>query len=123
MSAQETCGETVYWWDGEYEEQCELPPDHEGDHYDGAFWFDDDNGCVDHLHPEPERVPAGPKLVRHELYRRSDGQLVACHLVAKGLTLAYTPPSWWPDWPHGYEWRVSDVEVGATAPSANSPSC
>lgn len=116
MSTQTTCSRTVFWWDGEYEGQCALPPDHEGDHHDGAFWFDDDNECVDHLHPEVEAVnPSVPRLVRHELYRHSDGRLMAQHLVMEGESLTWTPPPYTPDWPHGYEWRISDM--GTKAPS------
>jgi hypothetical protein len=40
-----TCGKFVYWWNGEYEGNCELLEDHEpGDrHFDGLSWFNDDN--------------------------------------------------------------------------------
>lgn len=43
------CYKMLYWWNGEYEGNCELPPDHEGPHYDGSYWFNDDNEEV----PEP----------------------------------------------------------------------
>ena len=46
----EPCGKMVYWWDGEYEGECELPADHEGFHYDGLSWYNDDNEEV----PAPE---------------------------------------------------------------------
>lgn len=45
------CGRTVYWWDGEYEGECELPAGHVGPHFDGTHWFNDDNEEVD---PSPE---------------------------------------------------------------------
>lgn len=35
------CGHTVYWWDGEYEGECELPSGHGGAHYDGLSWYND----------------------------------------------------------------------------------
>lgn len=46
-SSRETCGERVYWWDGEYEGECELPKGHQGPHFDGLSWFDDDGEPVD----------------------------------------------------------------------------
>lgn len=48
----QTCDKLVYWWDGEYENNCKLPRGHEGDHWDGTSWFDDDTACTDHLHPD-----------------------------------------------------------------------
>jgi|GEM_PF-4501044 hypothetical protein len=33
------CRECVYWWDGEYEGNCELPEGHEGHHFDGLSCF------------------------------------------------------------------------------------
>lgn len=36
------CNEFVSWWGGEYEGNCERDPDHEGDHYDGLSWYDDE---------------------------------------------------------------------------------
>jgi len=39
----EKCGESVYWWDGEYEGHCERSVGHEGPHFDGMSWFNDDN--------------------------------------------------------------------------------
>lgn len=48
------CGRHVYWWDGEYEGVCELPDDHDGDHYDGLSWFDDLNECTDYAHCDEE---------------------------------------------------------------------
>lgn len=41
------CGKAVFWWDGEYEGECELPEGHEGDHFDGLSWFNDDGHEVD----------------------------------------------------------------------------
>jgi hypothetical protein len=37
------CGRGVYWYDGEYEGNCELSEEHQGAHYDGLCWFGDDN--------------------------------------------------------------------------------
>lgn len=53
-----TCDKHVYWWNGEYDNNCELDTDHEGDHWDGLSWFDDDNECTDYHHngPPPERT-------------------------------------------------------------------
>lgn len=45
--ATEHCRRIVFWWDGEYEGECELPLDHDGPHYDGLSWFDDDGSQVD----------------------------------------------------------------------------
>jgi len=47
------CGKMVYWWDGEYEGGCELVTDHEGPHYDGLSWYNDDNEEVSP--PEEEK--------------------------------------------------------------------
>jgi len=44
------CAEFVSWWDGEYEGECELPEGHDGDHYDGLSWYDDDGRCTDDEH-------------------------------------------------------------------------
>ena len=37
------CDEFIYWWDGEYEGNCERPLGHSGDHYDGVSWYDDEH--------------------------------------------------------------------------------
>lgn len=37
-----TCYETVFWYDGEYEGECELVKYHAGPHFDGLCWWDDD---------------------------------------------------------------------------------
>lgn len=37
------CGKFVSWWDGEYEGWCELPLMHDGPHFDGMSWYDDDS--------------------------------------------------------------------------------
>jgi len=47
----EPCGEGVYWWDGEYEGNCELPKGHDGPHFDGLSWFNDDNEEVEEPKP------------------------------------------------------------------------
>lgn len=36
------CWKPVYWWDGEYEGNCERDPEHEGDHFDGLSWYTDE---------------------------------------------------------------------------------
>jgi hypothetical protein len=45
--APPACGKFVYWWDGEYEGNCELPSGHDGPHFDGLSWFNDDNEMVE----------------------------------------------------------------------------
>jgi hypothetical protein len=52
MTTERSCARFVYWWNGEYEGYCELPEHHEGDHFDGLSWFDDDDNCTDHLHED-----------------------------------------------------------------------
>lgn len=47
------CGELVYWWNGEYEGWCEREADHDGPHFDGTSWYDDDMDEV----PAPEGKP------------------------------------------------------------------
>ena len=46
------CDASVYWWDGEFEDYCELPTDHEGHHSGRYACWDDDNeaveGCEEH---------------------------------------------------------------------------
>lgn len=39
MPASPECGEFVFWYDGEYEGQCELPDGHSGHHFDGVSCF------------------------------------------------------------------------------------
>lgn len=46
-----TCGKLLYLWDGEYEGECELPVDHEGLHFDGLSWFDDNGEVVEASDP------------------------------------------------------------------------
>lgn len=41
------CGAFVSWWEGEYEGNCELPEGHDGPHFDGLSWYDDDMEQVD----------------------------------------------------------------------------
>lgn len=43
MTKQPECGAHVYWWDGEVDDNCELPQGHQGPHHTGYFWFDDNN--------------------------------------------------------------------------------
>lgn len=50
MRARPECGERVYWYDG----GCELPEGHDGPHWDGMSWFNDDKEEVGN--PDP---PAG----------------------------------------------------------------
>lgn len=40
------CGAHVYWWDGEYEGDCELDEGHDGPHFDGVSWYDDEGDEV-----------------------------------------------------------------------------
>lgn len=42
LDINEECGESISWWDGEYEGECGRPKDHEGDHFDGLSWWDDE---------------------------------------------------------------------------------
>lgn len=42
-----TCYETVFWYDGEYEGECELVKYHAGPHFDGLSWWDDDRNEVE----------------------------------------------------------------------------
>ena len=45
---KELCNKHVYWWDGEYDGDCELPKNHLYPfHYDGISYFDDDNNNRD----------------------------------------------------------------------------
>lgn len=48
LDDKEKCNKHVYWWDGEYDGDCELPKGHlEPFHYDGVSYFDDDNNNRD----------------------------------------------------------------------------
>jgi hypothetical protein len=49
------CGKFVYWWDGEYEGNCELADSHDGPHFDGLSWYDDD---LDEVDPPGDIPPA-----------------------------------------------------------------
>jgi hypothetical protein len=40
----------VFWWAGEYEGECKLPAGHDGPHFDGLHWFNDEGDEV----PPPE---------------------------------------------------------------------
>jgi|SRR5689334_24041827 len=48
MEPEGTCNLFVYWWDGEYEGNCELPKDHPPPHFDGMSYFNDDLEDVTH---------------------------------------------------------------------------
>lgn len=50
QGVSERCNAFVDWWDGEYEGYCELPKGHEGDHFDGLSWFNEDRDCTDDQH-------------------------------------------------------------------------
>lgn len=56
------CGQWVFWYDGEYEGQCERPPGHDpAFHYDGMSWFDDEG---DEAEPDPSYdVASGPNAI------------------------------------------------------------
>jgi hypothetical protein len=47
-----TCTSRVYWWDGEYEGDCELLLDHDGLHHDGLSWWDDLGDMVEPVSPK-----------------------------------------------------------------------
>ena len=63
QSEASSCGKHVYWWNGEYEGDCELPEGHDGDHWDGRSWYDDDGNMTDHAHDGP---PSRGQFVRCE---------------------------------------------------------
>jgi hypothetical protein len=67
----DACRKIVFWWDGEYEGECELPDKHDGPHYDGLSWFDDNGNEVDepadplvHCQRCPEAMPPS-RLLEH----------------------------------------------------------
>jgi hypothetical protein len=47
------CAAPVYWWEGEYDMACELPEGHDGPHFDGLSWFNDENEPVDDPTEQP----------------------------------------------------------------------
>ena len=51
-SEPKPCGRRVYWWDGEYEGECQLPKGHEGDHFDDLSWYDDEGTNKDYEHTD-----------------------------------------------------------------------
>lgn len=56
-SLPEKCNKHVYWWNGEYDGDCELPKDHlEPFHYDGVSYFDDDNNNRDYEQKNLEKL-------------------------------------------------------------------
>lgn len=59
-SDDDLCGKFVYWWDGEYEGECELPEGHDGPHFDGLSWYDDDTTPVDAPEPRCEEMFGHP---------------------------------------------------------------
>lgn len=52
MTGLSRCGKFVSWWEGEYEGFCERAEGHEGHHFDGLSWYDDDGTCYDEIHSE-----------------------------------------------------------------------
>jgi len=46
-NVSDECRAPVYWYEGEYEGWCELAAGHDGPHFDGLNWYDDDNHEVD----------------------------------------------------------------------------
>jgi len=40
----------VYWWDGEYEGECNLEANHNRDHTDGISWWNDEKEDTTHAH-------------------------------------------------------------------------
>lgn len=56
MNDIKLCYKSVYWWDGEYEGDCQLPENHlELYHFDGIHYYDDDNESRDE---EQEKLEA-----------------------------------------------------------------
>lgn len=45
------CNAFVYWWNGEYEGECELSDGHEGPHYDGLSWYVGDGRWAEEVDP------------------------------------------------------------------------
>lgn len=61
-SLPEKCNKHVYWWNGEYDGDCELPKDHlEPFHYDGVSYFDDDNNNRDYEQENLEKLMQADK--------------------------------------------------------------
>lgn len=59
MTEARECGAFVSWWDGEYEGNCCLPDGHDGPHYDGVSWFNEDREEVNPPElPDRRRSPA-----------------------------------------------------------------
>jgi hypothetical protein len=57
-----TCNAPVYWWEGEYDMNCIRLEGHEGDHFDGLSWYDDDMTPKDDDHEEkPDGVIEAPR--------------------------------------------------------------
>lgn len=76
-SLPEKCNMHVYWWDGEYDGDCELPKGHlEPFHYDGISYFDDDNNNRDYEQENLEKLMQAHEeaTVREAEYR---GQTLA----------------------------------------------
>lgn len=73
MSADdELCGVHVYWWDGEYDGDCELRKGHlEPFHYDGVSYYDDDNNNRDHEQGNLDKLIA--QLVNSKLLALKEG--------------------------------------------------
>jgi hypothetical protein len=70
----EACNAHVYWWDGEYDGDCELPKGHlEPFHYDGISYFDDDNNNRDY---EQKNLEVLIKLQQEALLDRVDKEVI-----------------------------------------------
>lgn len=63
------CGQSVSWWDGEYDGECELPKGHQGPHYDGMSCFTDDGDEVELISP-----PIKPLTITITHYQRGQIQ-------------------------------------------------
>lgn len=65
-----TCYATIYWWEGEYDNNCVLDEAHRdvGPHYDGMTWYDDEMVEVDA--PDDEKAYVA-EFVSDEAYKKS----------------------------------------------------
>jgi hypothetical protein len=71
------CGRAVHWWDGEYEGECIRPSAHEGDHFDGASWYDNAGEPTNEAHNNQEppdarvgtRTPTPLKTIQFRVKR------------------------------------------------------
>jgi hypothetical protein len=53
MAEVDLCRRFAYWFvsqEGDFAVTCELPKGHDGDHWDGLSWFNEDTECTDEDH-------------------------------------------------------------------------